>query len=110
MSHLPHVTTGLSMTLTLPEMLAQITSDYDRTASEQVGTVLLRADAIVASRPDLGMEEGTLIELIETNCTQFGLSLLVSARLSIAVAAAAMDSGERQLLSACAAELEELAD
>lgn len=91
-------------------MRAQITADGDQPCSEAVATVLLRADAIVGSRPDLGLEDGMLLKCIQSTCENLGVTLATAARVSMATAAAALDSGERQLLSACAAELEELFD
>ena len=71
--------------------------------SPEVRAVLLRADAIVADTPDF--HPGDLLRVVESNCSRLGLSVEASAKLAMAAAAAWLDSGERYLLSRCAAEL-----
>ena len=65
--------------------------------------MLLRADAIVADTADF--QSGDLLRVVESNCANLGLSVEASAKLAMAAAAAWLDSGERYLLSRCAAEL-----
>lgn len=71
--------------------------------SPKTREVLLRADAIVADTADF--QSGDLLRVIESNCARLALSVEASAKLAMAAAAAWLDSGERYLLSQCAAEL-----
>ena len=67
--------------------------------------MLLRADAIVADTGEF--KNGDLLTVIQSNCANLALSVEASAKLAMAAAAAWLDSGERYLLSQCAAELVE---
>ena len=71
--------------------------------SAKTREVLLRADAIVADTAEF--QSGDLLRVVESNCVNLALSVEASAKLAMAAAAAWLDSGERHLLSQCAADL-----